>query len=87
MIEWLMRLGDAVVPIIMTLCGSLVAIVAIAASAWQKQRRYEAELAFKRDLLERGLPPAEIERLLGAGGPGESPRSSALYRSLDSQAQ
>jgi hypothetical protein len=54
-------------PELVLAAGTLVAVVA--AVQWRKARQTEAELAFKAEMLERGVPVEEIARLLAPGPP------------------
>jgi hypothetical protein len=55
--DWLPILG--VVPV----CAALVPICIVGLCQWRAVREVEAQAALKRDLIDRGLSPAEVERL------------------------
>jgi hypothetical protein len=66
MYEWLMSLGASVIPIILFLCGALIAITAIVSAQWRKVRQTELEIGLKQDMLNRGMSAEEIERIIHA---------------------
>lgn len=51
---------------VVTIAGSLVAIVAIIATAWRRTRVAEMQLALKQQMLEKGMSAAEIEQVMRA---------------------
>jgi hypothetical protein len=57
---------DLLIPIIMSICGTLVAIIAIGAHQWRCVRQAEVEGALKQDMLSRGMSVQEIERVVQA---------------------
>lgn len=59
---------------------TVTSVAATVARAWHKVRRAEAESALKQEMLRRGLPVEEMERVLH---PVEPPQSEeAAYRAL-----
>jgi len=52
------------IPILSVVGAAVVFLVWIIAHYWAKIRRMELEAALKKDMLNRGLSPAEIERVL-----------------------
>jgi hypothetical protein len=57
---------EYLIPIFFIVCGALVAIVAIVATQWRAVRQIDIEAALKQDMLNRGLPVEEIERIVRA---------------------
>jgi hypothetical protein len=53
---------------IMAICVALTVIGCTIAVQWRKARQSEVEAALKRDMVERGMPTADIIRVLQAGG-------------------
>ena len=59
--------------------GSGIAIAGMAAGVaayfvaveWRKARQAQAEADLKREMVQKGLPPDEIERVLRASGRGD----------------
>jgi hypothetical protein len=70
MLEWVMSLGAAIIPVIAIAGGILVAVVAILAGTWHKNRKTEMEIALKQDMLNRGMSVEEIERVMRASRKG-----------------
>jgi hypothetical protein len=66
MMQWVMSLGEAVIPVIAIVGGILVAIVAIGCGTWHKNRKAEMEIALKQEMLNRGMSAEEIERVIRA---------------------
>jgi hypothetical protein len=52
------------IPILAILGASVVSLVWVVAHYWAKGRRMELETALKKDMLNRGLGAADIERIL-----------------------
>jgi hypothetical protein len=48
------------------ICGTLVLVTAIIGKQWRKIRQTELDNAMRRDLLDRGMSPEEIARVLNA---------------------
>jgi hypothetical protein len=66
MYDWLMSLGESIIPVIAILGGFLVAAIGIVASTWRKHRQTEMEIALKHEMLNRGMSAEEIERVIKA---------------------
>ena len=65
--SWSDRIGSGeIVPIFVIGAPLVVILVALAFSLFNKIHRRNAELAFKREMLDRGLSADEIERILAA---------------------
>ena len=65
--SWSHRIGDgAIIPIFVIGAPLLVILIALAFSLFNKIHRRNAEMAFKREMLDRGLSVDEIERILAA---------------------
>ena len=65
--SWSDRIGSGeIVPIFVIGAPLVVILVALAFSLFNKIHRRNAEIAFKREMLDRGLSADEIERILAA---------------------
>src|SRR5687768_14240220 len=67
------------IPLLGIVGGTLVAVVAIIAGCRTSARRLELETKLKHDMLTRGMPAAEIERVIRASSgsdpePVEAPK-------------
>ena len=61
------RIGSGdIVPIFVVGAPLVVILIALAFSLFNKIHRRNAEIAFKREMLDRGLSVDEIERILAA---------------------
>jgi hypothetical protein len=69
--NWLMRLGGEIIPIVAILTGLIIAVTAILAGTWRKNRQTELESAMKQDMLNRGMSAQDIERIIKATKPEE----------------
>ncbi len=49
---------------------AVTALAAVILVQWRKARAHELDLAFKQELLERGMTAADIEKLLTSQAPG-----------------
>jgi hypothetical protein len=75
MMEWFaQQSAGQLTGLVAVITGPLIAIVAIVCGIWARVRRHEltaqratAELAFKQQMVERGMSADEIERVLAAG--------------------
>jgi hypothetical protein len=64
---WFNRIGSGeIVPIFVIGAPLVVILVALAFSLFNKIHRRNAEIAFKHEMLDRGLSADEIERILAA---------------------
>jgi hypothetical protein len=54
----------AVITLFVVIGGFLTAIVAIIANSWSRARREEIRANLKRDMLDRGVPADQVERLI-----------------------
>ncbi len=75
--ELLSKLGrNEVMPLIISvvaiLSGVIIAMTAIIAGIFRQHRQQQLSVTLMHDLLERGLPTEEIERLLLASGLGDA---------------
>jgi hypothetical protein len=63
------------VPTVAIVCATVVLLVAILCHNWRRARLNELEATLKQDMLNRGLPAADIERVLSASAanPPETP--------------
>jgi hypothetical protein len=65
--SWFNRIGAGeIVPIFVIGAPLVVVVLALAFSLINKVHRRNAEIAFKREMLDRGLSVDEIERMLAA---------------------
>ena len=65
--SWFNSIGSGeIVPIFVIGAPLVVILVALALSLFNKIHRRNAEIAFKREMLDRGLSADEIERILAA---------------------
>jgi hypothetical protein len=53
--------------IIAIVCAAIVALVFCVAVAWARVRKAQIDADLKRDMLDRGLSPEEIDTVLEAG--------------------
>lgn len=58
------------IPALSIVCGCLIAVIAIIAHQWRRVRQLDIEGALKQDMLNRGLTPADIERVIFASTDG-----------------
>jgi hypothetical protein len=72
----------AVIALVMVIGILVMMIAAIVASTWSRVRREEIRASFRRDMVDRGLPIEQIERLENAL-PDEVP--SARVKKLEAQ--
>jgi hypothetical protein len=77
--NWFVPLPPGEVVALVALGGAtLVAVTAIIAHHWHKVRVAEMNAALKQQMLDKGVPVADIERILQAGlPPVESPATPA----------
>jgi hypothetical protein len=66
--------GDGRVFLIMMFLGAAAMLIGFSIRLINNIHRRNAEIAFKRDLLDRGLSVDEIERLLGANMTDAKPK-------------
>ncbi len=66
MYDWLMSLGESIIPVIAIVGGLLLGAIGIVACTWRKLRQTEMEIALKHDMLNRGMSAEEIERVIKA---------------------
>ena len=65
--SWFNRVGSGdIVPIFVIGAPLVVILIALAFSLFNKIHRRNVEIAFKREMLDRGLSVDEIERILAA---------------------
>ncbi len=69
--HWLAVLppGDrmvAVMFVLMAIAGIVIVVVTVLAVQWRRVRQAEVDAALKRDMLERGMSAADIERVVQA---------------------
>ncbi|HEY2416042.1 MAG TPA: hypothetical protein VGI40_27620 [Pirellulaceae bacterium] len=65
--SWSNRIGTGeIIPIFVIGAPLVVVVLALAFSLINKLHRRNAEIAFKREMLDRGLSVDEIERMLAA---------------------
>ena len=53
-----------VIPCLAVVCATVFFIVWVIAHYWRQMRKLDVESALKQDMLNRGLAPADIERVL-----------------------
>lgn len=66
-----------IIPVLAIVGTAIVFLVWIIAHYWHSSRRQELEAALKQDMLNRGLTPEEIERVLLASSAREQPSAHA----------
>ncbi len=64
--------NEDAIPIWGIVFGSLAAAAVGIAAIWAHVRKFEAEAALKRDMIDRGLSPAQIEEVLEAASSGKA---------------
>jgi hypothetical protein len=54
------------IPTASIVCTALVFVVWIIALSWKRVRQLDIEAALKKEMLDRGMSAADIERVIGA---------------------
>ena len=54
------------IPLVAIVTGALIAITAIISGQWRRIRQAEIDAALKQEMLNRGMPAEEIERVVRA---------------------
>lgn len=66
MLEMFGKHPEYLIPMLLFLCGTLVAVIAIVVHNWRRVRQTELDASLKQDMLNRGLSVDDIERVLRA---------------------
>ena len=65
------RFFALMIPMVALVTAGVVGVVAILSHHWRKHRERELEVAFKNELLSRGMSADDIVRIVEAGRPPE----------------
>lgn len=77
--EWISKADEGIVIVmIVVTAGAIVGIVAVLAAAWRWARDVDYRARLTAMMLQRGMNPDEIERILRAGGPPAKPSDAAF---------
>jgi hypothetical protein len=82
--DWLYRLnGGQMIGLVSVLGpligGALIAVVGILATQWRRVRLAEMEANLKQQMLDKGMPAAEIEQVLKASSHPPSPAENSAF--------
>lgn len=83
MIELFKAIVDIQTPfnmiVLVTMFGCALAAIAAVASEIRKYFCHRQEITFKQDLVDRGLPVDEIERIIAAQNPSDSDKPNTVH--------
>jgi|SRR5262245_38195512 len=73
------------IPVLAIVCGTIIAVVAIIAHEWRSVRVRDLDAALKQDMLNQGMSPEDIERVLLASSEPPEPADTAQETISDNE--